>query len=101
MTRRISILTFLLVFGVTISAWAGKDGPGTKAVKSANKTITGLLSKKVEAGSQEEKDLAAKVTDSVRDFLDVDELGKRALSDHWDTLSSTQQSDFLELLRGL
>ena len=105
MTRRTSILAsflaFGLIFGVTINAWAGKDGPGTKAVKAANATINKLLSKKVEAGSQDEKDLAAKVTTSVHDFLDIDELGKRALSDQWDSLSAQQQSEFLELLRGL
>ena len=100
MTRRASILLCFLMF-VTSAAWAGKDGPGTKAVRSANDTISKLLAKKVEAGSQEEKDLAAKVTVSVRDFIDIDELGKRALADHWDTMSATQQKDFLDLLRGL
>src|SRR5688572_2390437 len=86
---------------VTSVAAAGKQGPGTKAVKSATDTITSLLAKEVEAGSQEEKDLAAKVTESVRGFLDVDQLGERALSDHWSTLSETQKTQFLELLRAL
>jgi phospholipid transport system substrate-binding protein len=95
------LLVSLVLALVTSVASAGKDGPGTKAVKSANDTIAGLLAKDVEAGSQEEKDLAAKVTESVRSFLDVDMLGERALTDHWSTLSDTQKTEFLELLRGL
>ncbi|HET9626692.1 MAG TPA: ABC transporter substrate-binding protein [Kofleriaceae bacterium] len=78
-----------------------KGGPGTQAVKSANDTIAGLLKQKVAAGSKEEKDLAAKVTTSVRNFLDIDQLGKRAMVDNWSKLSKAQQDQFLGLLREL
>src|SRR5690349_12088739 len=78
-----------------------KLGPGTQAVRSANDTIAGLLKQKVAAGSKEEKDLAAKVTTSVRGFLDIDQLGKRAMVDNWQKLSRTQQDEFLQLLRSL
>ncbi len=101
--RRIVLITFALLF-LGSSAWAGKkskDGPGTKAVKAANATISALLAKEVVAGSKEEQELATKVTASVRDFLDVDALGKRSLADHWDTLSATQRTEFLDVLRGL
>jgi phospholipid transport system substrate-binding protein len=103
MSLRASIVLFFLMF-VTSVASAGKgtkDGPGTKAVRGANDTISALLTKDVVAGSQEEKDLAAKVTASVRGFLDVDALGKRALVDHWDGLTEKQRTQFLDLLRGL
>ncbi|HEY0190239.1 MAG TPA: ABC transporter substrate-binding protein [Kofleriaceae bacterium] len=76
-------------------------GPGTAAVKSANETIAGLLKQKVAPGSKEEKDLAAKVTTSVRGFLDIDQLGKRAMVDNWSKLSKAQQDQFLSLLRAL
>lgn len=107
MTRRIldtlALALVILVAVVTAAgpANAGKDGPGTKAVKKANTTITKLLKKKVTAGSDEEKKLAAKVTTSVRDLLDVDELGKQAMVDNWASLTSTQQQEFLAELRGL
>jgi phospholipid transport system substrate-binding protein len=78
-----------------------KTGPGTQAVRSANDTIAGLLKQKVAAGSKEEKDLAAKVTTSVRSFLDIDQLGKRAMVDNWGKLSRAQQDQFLALLRAL
>ena len=83
------------------AAPAVKAGPGTAAVKSANDTIAALLKQKVPAGSKEEKDLAAKVTTSVRGFLDIDQLGKRAMVDNWAKLSKPQQDQFLALLRAL
>ncbi len=82
-------------------AQAEKAGPGTQAVKSANEMISGLLKQKVTAGSKEEKDLATKVTTSVRGFLDIDQLGKRAMIDQWSKLSKEQQTQFLTLLREL
>ena len=83
------------------AAPAAKSGPGTQAVKSANETIANLLKQKVAPGSKEEKDLAAKVTTSVRGFLDIDQLGKRAMIDNWSKLSKPQQDQFLQLLRDL
>jgi len=83
------------------AAPAAKAGPGTEAVKAANDTIASLLKQKVAAGSREEKELAAKVTTSVRSFLDIDQLGKRAMVDNWSKLSKAQQDEFLGLLRAL
>lgn len=82
-------------------AQAAKTGPGTQAVRAANDTIAGLLKQKVAPGSKEEKDLAAKVTTSVRSFLNIDQLGKRAMVDNWGKLSRAQQDQFLALLRAL
>src|SRR5688572_24979832 len=96
------LLAVLVVLLLTATAHAGKKpGPGTKAVKAANDTIAALLAKKVEAGSAEEKALAAEVTTSVRGFMDIDELGKRALVDHWEKITEAQQTEYLALLRGL
>jgi phospholipid transport system substrate-binding protein len=78
-----------------------KEGPGTAAVKQANTTIANLLKQKVPAGSPEEKELAKKVAASVRNFLDIDQLGKRAMVDQWAKLSKAQQEQFLTLLREL
>jgi phospholipid transport system substrate-binding protein len=79
----------------------GKSGPGTSSVKQANDTISTLLKEKPAAGSAEEKALATKVTTSVRDFLDIDELGKRAMVDQWSKLTPAQQGEFLTTLRAL
>ncbi|WP_428264455.1 MlaC/ttg2D family ABC transporter substrate-binding protein [Haliangium sp.] len=82
-------------------ARAGGDGDGTRAVRSANDTIAKLLRRKVEPGSAEEKRLATRVTESVRAFLDVDELGRQALVDHWDRLEEAKRNEFLSVLRQL
>src|SRR4051794_13704834 len=82
-------------------AMTAKAGPGTTIVKQANDKISALLKQKPAAGSKEEKDLAAKVTTSVRDFLDIDELGKRAMADQWGKLTPEQQDTFLKTLRSL
>jgi phospholipid transport system substrate-binding protein len=95
----ITTLTLLLTF--SMPAIAGTTGPGATAVRSANDKIATLLKQKPAAGSKEEKDLAAKVTSSVRDFLDIDELGKRAMADQWAKLTEAQRQEFLSTLRAL
>ncbi|HSD91136.1 MAG TPA: ABC transporter substrate-binding protein [Kofleriaceae bacterium] len=95
------LIIALLVLLVGVPAFAAATGPGTTSVKSANEKIAGLLKQKPAAGSKEEKDLAAKVTTSVRDFLDIDELGKRAMADQWAKLTPAQQTEFLSTLRAL
>ncbi len=96
--KRLIILLFALL---AVPAFAGAPGPGTASVKAANEKISTLLKQKVAAGSKEEKDLAGKVTGSVRDFLDIDELGKRALADQWSKGTPAQQQEYLSTLRAL
>ena len=94
------ILVFALLAGSrAVSRAAGNEG--TEAVRKANDTITALLKKKVTPGSEDEKKLAKQVTDSIRDFLDIDALGQRALDTHWSKLSAAQQKEYLALLRQL
>ena len=94
-------LIVLMMTLFSVAAFADKPGPGTAVVKNANEKISGLLKEKVAAGSKEEKDLAGKVAGSVRDFLDIDELGKRAMADQWKKLTPAQQTEFLSTLRDL
>ena len=83
------------------SVSASADGSATKAVRQANKTISKLLTVNAEPGSPKEARVAKQVTDSVRGFLDVDELGRRAMVDHWAKLDEAQRKEFLDLLRAL
>lgn len=99
-----NIITLLLTILALVAAPAAAraaDGPGTKAVKSANESISAQLKTKAAAGSEAEKKAAAKVTESVRGFLDIDELARRALTDHWAKISKAQQDEYLAVLRGL
>src|SRR5690606_11414418 len=99
--QRLLILLLSLLIVTPAFAGTAKAGPGTFAVKSANEKISNLLKQKPAAGSKEEKELAGKVTTSVRDFLDIDELGKRAMADQWSKLTKQQQDEFLATLRAL
>jgi phospholipid transport system substrate-binding protein len=97
--KRVFVLLLCMLFAAP--AFAQKAGPGVTAVKQANETIAGLLKQKPAAGSKEEKELATKVTTSVRGFLDIEQLGKRAMVDNWSKLSKAQQDEFSKLLREL
>jgi phospholipid transport system substrate-binding protein len=101
--NRISLAVALVALAAVpaVSAGSSPAGQGTRAVKSANATVRELLRKEVDPNSPAEKKLTAQVTRSVRDFLDIDALGKQAMRDHWETLSSGQRREFLQLLRGL
>ncbi len=94
--------TFLicLVFLLSLAGTA-RAGSATAAVRSANQTVSRLLKKKAPPGSEAERRQAARVTRELRSFLDVDELGQRAMVDHWSQLSAEQQKEFLTLLRTL
>ncbi|MBV8759349.1 MAG: ABC transporter substrate-binding protein [Deltaproteobacteria bacterium] len=96
MKRLITLLILLFV----MPAFAA-TGPGTASVKQANEKISALLKQKAAPGSKEEKELAGKVTTSVRDLLDIDELGKRAMANQWSKLTPAQQKEFLDTLRAL
>jgi len=102
MTSRI-LLTLSVAAAIALAGAPAlaKGGAATKAVKTANDTMSKLLAVDVKAGSTEERKRAAKVTTSLRGFLDVDELGRDALVDHWSKLSADQQKEYLDLLRGL
>lgn len=99
--QRVLIVLLSLLIAVPVAAGQTAKGPGTSAVKAANEKISTLLKEKPAAGSPQEKDLAGKVTVSVRDFLDIDELGKRAMADQWSKLTKEQQNEFLSTLRAL
>jgi phospholipid transport system substrate-binding protein len=86
-------------------SWAlpalAEDGPGVSAVKRANEKVSALLAQKPEPGSPAEKKLAAEISAQLAGFLDIDELGQRALGQHWKTLTPAQRKEFLGLLREL
>jgi phospholipid transport system substrate-binding protein len=73
----------------------------TATVRQANDTLRELLRKKASPGSDEEKKLTKEVTGRLGTFLDVDELGRRALRDHWSKLNAEQRREFTKLLREL
>jgi len=94
----LSMVLFLLAFAGLAAA---ADGPGTATVRQANTTLAALLKKEAAAGSTDEARLAAEVTEKLQSFLDVDELGHRALADHWQDLDEGKRAEFTKLLRDI
>jgi phospholipid transport system substrate-binding protein len=103
MLRRVLFALLIASLGVSTFAAPGyaetaaktapaKPGPGTAVVKQANETLASLLKQNA---------APTKVAASVRSFLDIDELGKAALADHWKDLKPAEQQEFLRVLREL
>jgi phospholipid transport system substrate-binding protein len=92
------LLASLLAFSVPARA---DDGPGTSAVRRANDGVKALLAQKADPGSPAEKKLASQISTQLQGFLDVGELGQRALGDNFKKLSPAQRKEFLTLLREL
>jgi phospholipid transport system substrate-binding protein len=95
-----SFVTFVVCLS-TVAASAEESGPGVSAVRRAQESVAASLQKKVAPGSEAEKQLANEISMQLRGFLDVDELGRRALVDHWGKLKEPQRRQFLAVLRGL
>jgi len=92
----------VLLVCVTLAAPVfAADGPGVTAVRRANDNVTALLKQKPAPGSDAEKRLVAQISSELGSFLDVEELGQRALSEHWKGLNAGQRKQFLGLLREL
>jgi phospholipid transport system substrate-binding protein len=91
------VLALLALSGVA----RAEDGPGVAAVRRANERVSALLKQKPEPGSDAEKHLAAEISAQLKDFLDIDELGQRALGDHFKSLKPAQRKEYLTLLREL
>lgn len=106
MLVRLSLFVAALFVATLLPASLGSrealaEGAATASVRKANQTLSELLRRKVEPGSPEEKALTRDVTSKLSSFLDVDELGRRALKDHWEKLTAEQKKEFSKLLREL
>ena len=98
--KSIQVLSLFLRLGWGTSAQAGAEGVGTKTVREVNTTLSATMAGKT-SSKQEESKLLGKARSQLGGFLNIEELGQRALQDHWDKLNKTQRTDFLELLRSL
>lgn len=90
----------LVAFALALSVPAlAADQPGTATVRQVNDKLQTLLKKKSPPGSAEEKQQAAEIEAKLKSFLDVDELGRRAMRDQWSKLTPEQRAEFTKLLR--
>jgi phospholipid transport system substrate-binding protein len=89
---------FLLLIGLVAPA-AAAEGSATDAIRTANTRVRELLSEKVTPGTDAERKNATRVTSELRDLFDIGDLAKRALVDHWATMTPAQRSGLVETLR--
>ncbi len=97
--RLVSMLFCALLVVLLGAGDARAEGAATTTVRKANTTLMELLRRNAAPGSPEEKALAQEVTNKLSTFLDVEELGRRAMKDHWAKLSDEQKKEFTKLLR--
>jgi phospholipid transport system substrate-binding protein len=83
------------------STAAANLGPASQAVRAANERMRQLLAQKAEKASAAEAKLTAKVTAEMRSLLDIDDLTKRALVDHWDKMSASERGDVTTTMRAI
>tara|TARA_R110002073_G_scaffold336577_2_gene536029 strand:+ start:13496 stop:14107 length:612 start_codon:yes stop_codon:yes gene_type:complete len=97
-SRTLLILAFLFAFST--SATAAPAGVGTKTVRDVNTMLAKTLVTKVTSKEHEAK-LLEQARKQLGSFLDIDELGRRAMKDHWAKLTVQQRTEFQSLLRNL
>ncbi|HTQ04621.1 MAG TPA: ABC transporter substrate-binding protein [Polyangiaceae bacterium] len=98
MRSQLQSVLVALALSLSVPA-AAADQPGTATVRQVNDKLQTLLKRKTPAGSAEEKQQAAEINAKLQSFLDVDELGRRAMRDQWSKLTPAQQAEFTKLLR--
>src|SRR5262249_9662284 len=97
---RNSILSLILF--VAAPAWSlASPGSPLDTLKERNGAVDKLLHQKTEVGSAAEKKQKAEIRAMAGDLLDYNELTKRAMAEHWDKITSTQQSDLVATLKEL
>jgi phospholipid transport system substrate-binding protein len=74
-------------------------GPASESVRAANDRLRELLSRKTVRGSEADRKVAEQVTSELRGLLDLDDLTRRALVDHWDKMTVAQRGAVTTTLR--
>jgi len=96
--RQAILISFLALSTALGSGQAFAEGVGTKTVRQANSKLSKMFLAEKTAS---EAEMLAKARKQLGGFLNVEELGKRALSEHWTSLSKAKQTEFTTLLRQL
>jgi phospholipid transport system substrate-binding protein len=104
MTRFHSLLALaalaLAAPSVAGAAAASSDGPMAQ-LKQTNDKLDRILKSKPAAGSSAEKQAKEDLKRIANDLLDYHELAKRALKQHWTTLTPAQREEFVTTLRDM
>lgn len=102
MTQRIiRVLSLLAALTLSLSSGAqAAEDTALSFLQARHKLVQGILKKKATTPEQIEKRNQA-LDVELTALLDVEELSKRALDQHWSGLQDAQRKEFVELLRQL
>lgn len=95
-----SAIALVALVALVTPASAQAEGPATKFLQARHASVERILREP----AQDAKDHTArdrKLNEALGRLLDFDELSRRALAAHWETLSAVQRSEFVSLLARL
>jgi phospholipid transport system substrate-binding protein len=97
------IITTVMVLVASIAGTAGAERPSgpSDAIRSANARVRELLAANADPGSDAARKAASKITHELRDLFDIGDLAKRALVDHWGTMTQAQRTALVDTLRAI
>ncbi len=91
-------IVFVFVLGFSPAAQAG---PALEMMTAKEKTIRNLLATPTVKGTEAHLKKETTLRSVINEMFDFEELGKRALIFHWDSLTPEQRIDFLGTLQAL
>jgi phospholipid transport system substrate-binding protein len=91
-TKRLASFIVALTLYVSLTVSALARPAGREVVESTNSRLRGLLGAKAPP---------EKITSEMRNLFDIGDLARRALVDHWDTMTATQRQKSVETLRAI
>ncbi len=97
MRTAVTMVAALVVPGVALAVVSGPMA----TLKQKNGEFERLLKQKVDKGTTAEQKQKDEIKQLASTLLDYDELARRALAQHWEKLSATQQKEFVTTFREL
>lgn len=98
---RVTSVVSILLLSSVLDFGSAHAGPGTDAVRETSEAIRVLLAQKAEADAEQKHELCGRIANEIRLLLDAKEVGRRAIQDHLDTLSTAEVEEFQTLLAAL
>ncbi len=97
MRTMVTVVAALVVPGLALAVVSGPMA----TLKQKNGEFERLLKQKVDKGTTAEQKQKDEIKQLASTLLDYDELARRALAQHWEKLSATQQKEFVTTFREL
>jgi phospholipid transport system substrate-binding protein len=85
----------LILCALSAPALAAKELGPMATLKAKNDQVDAILRQKVEKDSPQDTKNKEQMKQVAAGLLDYEELGKRAMAEHWDTLKPAQQKEFV------